>query len=291
MPDHGAAIRVERHVEPSGPAFDLAILDFTVGTIASALTAFGNLNSAILFAATARACGPFGTNGERRQPVSINALAASLGRPFETVRRHANALVEDGLIARSPDGLYVALDSVVEPRVAALVDCCHDRMVALVDQAQHLGDTLPGPHPGIAYDPRVGIGLALDLLLAALECHGQREETPLRLALLLTLERAALRAALDASPSQVIRTSDVARMLDLPYATASRNIDALVACGLVGRDGGHLAPVADDAAVAARMALAGRARVLIARLAQAGFPVTAPTTALIRPRPSLAMAG
>lgn len=290
MPDHGTAIRVERHAEPSGPAFDLAILDFTVGTIASALSAFGNLNSAILFAATARACGPFGTS-ERRHPISINALAASLGRPFETVRRHANALVEDALVTRSADGLCVGLGSVVEPRVAALVDCCHDRMVALVDQAQRLGDTLTGSYPGTAYDPRIGIGLALDLLLAALECHGQREDNPLRLALLLTLERAALRAALDTAPARVIRTSDLARMLDLPYATASRNVDALVARGLIGRDGGHLAPVADDRAAAARAALAGRARLLIARLAQAGFPMTAPTTALIRPRPSLAVAG
>ncbi|RYY44997.1 MAG: hypothetical protein EOP59_05205, partial [Sphingomonadales bacterium] len=90
-----------------GAAFDLHVLAFSVSAMAHALDAFGNLNSAILFAATARACGPFDQTPGRKRPVSINALAASLGRPFETTRRHANALIDEALILRSPNGLSV----------------------------------------------------------------------------------------------------------------------------------------------------------------------------------------
>jgi hypothetical protein len=39
-----------------------------------------------------------------RRPISISALARSLGLPNETVRRHVNALVAAGYAARTPGG-------------------------------------------------------------------------------------------------------------------------------------------------------------------------------------------
>lgn len=271
-----------------GPAFDLRILEFTVAGLAHALDAFGNLNSAILFAATARACGPFDQTPGRKRPVSINALAASIGRPFETTRRHATALIEQGLIDRSPTGLSVTIDAVVEPRVARFTDSCHDQLVRLVEDLARGGFALPSPGADIAYDPRSGVGIALDLLLAAVESHGKREENFTRLALLLAIEWAHGRcteAGPDGASDPVIRTSAAARMLGLPYATTSRNIDALVDRGLLTRSGAGLRPVADaPLAVARRAALADRARQLIGRLAQCGFPMEHPGTAYIRGR-------
>lgn len=266
-----------------GPQFDLLILAFAVSALSHALNAFGNLNSAILFAATARAAGPFDQASGRQRPVSINALAASLGRPFETTRRHANALIDEALVVRSPAGLSVTADAIADPRIARFTDRCHDLLVTLMEDLANAGFALAAPAPDIAYLPRSGTGIALDLLLAAVESHGPREENFTRLALLLAVEWAHRRFAYagpEGATDPVIRTSTAARILGLPYATTSRNIDALVDRGLLGRDGAGLRPVDDAAAQDARIALANRARRLIGRLAQSGFPMQNAAAAL-----------
>ena len=282
---HQASVPLE------GPRFDLHILEFATSAMAHALDSFGNLNSAILFAATARACGPFDQTPGRKRPVSINALAASLGRPFETTRRHANALIEEGLIMRSPDGLSVTIQSIVEPRIARLTDACHDLLVRLVEDLGGNGFALPAARNDAVYDPRSGIGIALDLLLAAVESHGRREENFTRLALLLAVEWAHRRFAGGGSNGgrePLIRTSAAARMLGLPYATTSRNIDALIAGGLLTRAGAGLRPMDNSPlAVEGHVALANRTRLLIGRLAQSGFPMSLPATAYIHQRPPL----
>lgn len=270
-----------------GPAFDLRILEFAVSGLNHALNAFGNLNSAILFAATARACGPLDQAPGRKRPVSINALSASIGRPFETTRRHANALIEEGLIDRSAAGLSVSIESLVEPRIARFTDSCHDLLVRLIDDLARSGYALPPTGTDVTYDPRSGVGIALDLLLAAMESHGKREENFTRLALLLAIEWAhgsLATAGPDWATDPVIRTSAAARLLGLPYATTSRNIDALVDSGLLIRSGAGLRTADVQLAVAGRAALADRARQLIGRLAQCGFPMEHPGTAYIRGR-------
>lgn len=44
---------------------------------------------------------------EHRRPISVSALAQSLGLPFETVRRRTQALARRGLCVAAPAGLYV----------------------------------------------------------------------------------------------------------------------------------------------------------------------------------------
>lgn len=277
-----------------GSRFDLHILEFAVSALAHALDAFGNLNSAIVFAATARACGPFDQTPGRKRPVSINALAASLGRPFETTRRHANALIEEELVTRAPTGLSVTVEALGEPRVARMSDSVHDLLVRLVEDLGNAGFVLPQTAPDMRYDPRSGVGIALDLLLAAIESHGGREENFTRLALLLAVEWAHRRYAYcgaDGARDPIIRTSTAARILGLPYATTSRNIDALVDRGLLVRAGAGLRPVEDPSALAGRAALSNRARQLIGRLAQCGFPMHQPGSAYIRYRTAAPVLG
>ncbi|RYD45928.1 MAG: hypothetical protein EOP60_19880, partial [Sphingomonadales bacterium] len=134
-----------------GPRFDLLILEFTASAMARALETFGNLNSALIFAATARACGPFDQPPARRRLVSINALAASLGRPFETVRRHATALIDQGILMRSPGGLSVSFQAIAEPHVAGMIDHSHDLLVRLIEDARNAGLTLPGARADMPY--------------------------------------------------------------------------------------------------------------------------------------------
>lgn len=271
-----------------GPRFDLLILEFTASAMARALETFGNFNSALIFAATARACGPFDQPTARRRPVSVNALAASLGRPFETVRRHATTLIDQCILTRSPGGLSVSLQAIADPQVAGMIDHSHDLLVRLIEDCRAADFALPPSRADMTYDPRFGAGIALDLMLAAVECHGRREDQLTRLALLLAIEWADRRhRTFDRSDTlrQGIRTSVAARILGLPYATASRNLDALVEAGHLRRTRGGISPVEDDGIVfECRAAVANRARQLIGRLAQAGFPMGQPASAYIRRR-------
>lgn len=264
-----------------------------------AIANFGTLGRAILFVAAARACGPFEAPSTRTgRPVSVNALAASLRRPFETTRRNANALIASGLLARAENGLHVPIQAITDPRAAAFGDHCHDLLVRMIEDARESNLTLPASRTDMAYDPRSGVGIAFDLLLSGFECRDGDDRNLARIALLTAVEWANARSSAAADPHTArgtARPSMIARMLGLPYATAARNIDALVAQGALIRSANGLAVphdrLAEPAAVDSRLALANRARQLLGRLSQAGFPMHQPSIGYIRKRPPLPVQG
>ncbi len=45
-----------------------------------------------------------------RRPVSVHALALSMGLPYETTRRHVNRLISDGLCVRRDSGVIIPGD-------------------------------------------------------------------------------------------------------------------------------------------------------------------------------------
>lgn len=63
-----------------------------------------------------------------RRPVSINAVAASLGLPFETVRRRIRRLVEPGVCAISGDGVLVPATFLASPTYLTSVLVGHYRL-------------------------------------------------------------------------------------------------------------------------------------------------------------------
>ncbi|MEG3180478.1 hypothetical protein [Sphingomonas sp. LT1P40] len=281
-----------------GHRFDALLSEFAASAMSAGIAALGSPNRTLIFAATARACGPFDTGMGRSRPVSVNALAASLERPFETIRRQANMLIETGLVVRNDAGLSVPLHAIADPRAARMTDRCHDLLVRLVEDARAANLMLPEARPSVAYDPRAGVGIALDLLLATVECHSERHENWTRLALLFAIEWASHRFAhppAPDAPTAGVKPSMVARIVGLPYATVSRNIEMLVADGKLRRlpDGLVIAPklLAAPAAAEARIALANRARQLLGRLAQLGFPLEQPALAYIERRPPLPALG
>lgn len=279
-----------------GPLFEGLLAEFAACAMSAGIAALGAPNRAMIFAAAARACGPFDAGPGRSHPVSVNALAASLARPFETIRRQANMLIDAGLLVRNDVGLSVPLQVICDPRVAQMADQCHDLLVRLVEDVRAANFMLPEPRAGVTYDPRGGIGIAFDLLLATVECHHQRKENWTRLALIFAIEWANRRFAHSAGPYLApVKPSTVARILGLPYATVSRNIETLAAAGKLRRvpEGLVIAPDLLDAAAAAdaRLALANRARQLLGRLSQIGFPLDQPAVAYIGSRPALPALG
>lgn len=45
-----------------------------------------------------------------RRPISVHALALELSLPYETTRRHVNALIKQGLCRRNDSGIYVTAE-------------------------------------------------------------------------------------------------------------------------------------------------------------------------------------
>jgi len=55
---------------------------------------------------------------ELRSPVSVNALAESLGIPYETTRRHVNKLIKDGFCVKvGARGVIVPAEVIASPRL------------------------------------------------------------------------------------------------------------------------------------------------------------------------------
>lgn len=268
------------------------MLELGVCAISAAIDGFDTIGRAMVFVAAARACGPFGAHPSR--PISINALAASLNRPFETTRRNANALIDQGLMARFDSGLCVMNQSLTMAMAGQFVDQCHDLLVRLVEDVRASDIPLSSARRDVTYDPRLGTGIAFELLLAGFECHQLLDRNQMRCALLTTVEWATARFG-DDDALVPVKPSTVARVLGLPYATVARNLDILLTNGtLARRDGGLIvAPdhLGSDIAKQARRTLSNRARQLVGRLAQTGFPMQRPAIAYIQRRPPLPALG
>ena len=58
---------------------------------------------------------------EERRPISVNAIAESLGLPFETVRRRIKSLAAQGFCVTTPAGVYVPQAAVTSPAYVQVV--------------------------------------------------------------------------------------------------------------------------------------------------------------------------
>lgn len=279
----------------AGPRLDALLLEFLVCAMAGAIATFGTLGRATVFAAAARACGAYGAAGERGHPISVNALAASLARPFETTRRNANMLIASGWLARNEAGLYVPALALEDSVLLGFATLCHDLLTRLIGDLDAAALALPLPRADIRYHSGTGIGLAFDLLLAGFESREDGEHGLLATALLTTIAWANLRGAGAAADGKApVKPSTVARTLGLPYATVARNLDVLRCAGVLERRADGLVIVSSGttaAPAAPTPALANRARQLIGRAAQAGFPMQTPSRAYIGDRPALPALG
>jgi DNA-binding transcriptional regulator YhcF (GntR family) len=112
---------------------------------------------------------------ELRRPVSVNAVANSLGIPFETARRRVAALVEAGIVRSTPRGVVIPSVALVSPLYKTVTRAHYDLIRELYVRLRGLGflEDLPKPEvPG--YDPdnppiRLVVRLSADYLLRLAE--------------------------------------------------------------------------------------------------------------------------
>jgi len=270
------------------------LAEFLAGAAAAGIRAFdGELDRSILFAVVARrseALAPPGittVHGGRAHTITINALAASLARPFETIRRHVNAMLDVGLLARGPRGIFVPDGVVSRPVIASLLATQHDQFVRLVEKMAASGIALPAPR-ALPYDPSAGTVAALDALLDAVEFGAAHYGCWLEMVILATVVCANdLAAEDDPVPVTIVA---IARTLAMPYSTIRRHAEAMLHEGaLLRRRGGVIAAeawLAQPALAVDSRTHADHVRRILTRLASAGFPFNAPARAYLTGRPA-----
>lgn len=211
---------------------------------------------------------------ELRRPVSVNALAGSLGIPFETVRRHVNKLIEQGSIATAPGGVYVPTLMLTTPQFAAAAGARYRRVREFYDDlvAGNVIEAIPAPPPpsGDPQAPIRAVGRILgDYFFRTMASLHQQVPDPLTGLLLFDVIRASTEhvpsgqaesmrqgwiSEAEWAPMSVAR---LARRLATPYETARRRIGWLVDQGFCLRDRGGvlLAPAYRDSPVAQSVAM------------------------------------
>ena len=239
--------------------------------------------------------------------ISINALSQSMRRPFETVRRHVNALIRAGLCDRSPGGVVVAPRLREDPDVAALMVHLHDSMVWVTGEFHNYGLPLPRAAAGVPYRPEITLAASIDLSLAAFENVGLFINDWLELAVVAAVLMASARpitldpelarryADLDTPPPVerrvAVSTAAISRALDIPYSTVRRQVMAAVESGKLTEHGGGVIIsdmlIGGPAAATVGAAAVTRTASLLGRMVSGGFPFDDPVSAYLSGPPPL----
>lgn len=250
---------------------------------------------------------PQPTSGNEDGGISINALSHSMRRPFETVRRHVNALIAAGLCVRSSGGVVVPSELRDDPDIAALLVQLHDLLVWGIIGFKGAGVPLPRTASGAEYRPDITLAASIDFALATFENVGGPFDSWLELAVVGAVmtgsarpvtfdpELAALYSEGDTVPPLSVRVAisaaQVSRALGIPYSTVRRQVLESIGTGLLVEHDG--AVVVSDQFLGGQMAMetsitiASRAAALLGRLVAGGFPFDDPDQAYIGGPPSL----
>lgn len=229
--------------------------------------------------------------------ISVSAVAASFGQPFETARRHVNELIGDGICERRGLRVRVRRTQFDSPHFNRLLNELHDIMVQLVEQLIEAGVRMPEERNRPGYDRDATIAAAIDLVLAAYEYAAPYYSSWLQMRILSAI--AFLNgAAIAADPALVERygtdelapddlmapasASAVARLLGLSEATARRQVRVALDNGLVVRRGaGVIVPQSarsSEQALSLQRAAVRRAMKAVERMAPSGFRFSRPST-------------
>lgn len=187
---------------------------------------------------------------ELRRAISVNAIAASLGLPFETVRRRTKRLVADGVCEVCPEGILLRQAPLTSERHRHALETAYEQARTLYLRFRRAGclELMALPPPGPVWtdeSPPVRIvwRAASDYVLRMMEHLLPNFHNLTRAFVVLAVVRANTDGLPDAvrgtdgaeaeafvadNLRQPARASDVAAILGLPHETVRRNLAALV---------------------------------------------------------------
>jgi DNA-binding Lrp family transcriptional regulator len=196
-----------------------------------------------------------------RRPISINAVAASLHLPFETVRRRVAEMTATGRCVATPKGVYAPYSALSGPNYDALAMLRYERLRAFYAELKALGalgevDLHPEGAPRHEAPPvRAANRAILAYMMRVVDEVILRWRDPLRGLVFLEMIRAnsertdALQLAMDTPLPDAARTpvtvAALARRVGLPAETVRRHVARLEADGYCRRlSNGWLADLA-----------------------------------------------
>jgi DNA-binding IscR family transcriptional regulator len=200
---------------------------------------------------------------ELRRPVSINALAASLRIPFETVRRHINQLVRQNLVVSAANGVYVPTEVVATPQFTTAMRGRYERVFRFYNDLRTTGLIEPLPCPPLRVDdpgaPVRAVGRILsDYFFRTLDALHRQVPDVLTAMILLDVIRTSSGEITAAQEAEVlragwtppaertpVRVAQISRRLSIPYETTRRHVGWLVEQGFCRREGGGVLLAAD----------------------------------------------
>ncbi len=223
--------------------------------------------------------------------ISVSAIAASLDQPFETARRHANALIEDGLCERRGPRITIRPAMFERAPLRQLLRDLDRIMTRLVGDIAAAGIALPSPHEREHDNPLAAVAAAIDLSLAACEYGAPLFGSWLQMRVLgaafaantrqITANPDLSRYFANEAPAPPnallipVSPAEIARMLDLSVATARRHVRAAIDAGLLARERGGVIYTAELLALGGADALprvaSQRALKTLERLAIEGY--------------------
>lgn len=217
---------------------------------------------------------------DARRPASINAMANSLGIPFETTRRRVKRLEAEGVCTIVPGaGVLIPESFLTSERYLQSVMAAHDRLVGFYGQllAQNLLDPLPDTN----YDIDEGVPLRgaarliSDYLLRGLDGMLREGGDVVTAVTLLALLVAGIEDApwppqadwaLTTVPFRAVSTAELARRLGLAGETVRRHTMQLTEAGLATRDAAGVSVARDILTRPAVQALAEEHAAAVQRL-------------------------
>lgn len=253
----------------------------------------GRIDRFIIYTLAARVTGLSDSEAAAMVPTSAHALAASLGRPYETIRRHVNALIDDGLCVRHGNRVHVTAEGLRRPRIAHLLRWSHDCFVRFVESLAAAGEALPPPRNGTPYEMANGVRTAVDIMLAVLQTNREKHAGWLDLVLFSTVIAANCRNHRVGDPivraNRLVPSRTVARMIGVTPVTAHRHLLAMTGTGQLVRSRGGFRVngvwFAHPTSQAVSDASLQNIRRLLGGLAAQGFPFDEPARAYLAARP------
>lgn len=282
---------------------DRLLAEFHTGVNIASLPLFhGNVDRLLVFALLLRTSL---SRPDRDGAISIHSAALSLGRPFETVRRHVTALTEMGICHRIDAGVTIRPTFWTRPEAERALRRAHDCFVRFVADSTVAGLVQAPPIRAIShFTLEHGLCAASDLLLALVDRNRPLLPEAVDLAIVSAVHHGnAQRLEADARmfggsaqgmstfmPNHALRIAAVARTLALPDTTVRRRVGPLIGAGLPFtrvRTGLIVSAqwLANREDLVARDPRHGTLQMILNRAAAAGFPFPAPASAYCDGRP------
>lgn len=233
------------------------MVEFQMDSLKLALRVFpADLDRAIIFFLVARmSCSEWIAGEAIQRPAaprvfSINALAASLSRPFETVRRHVHGMIDAGICAKHNEGF--ALFPTPERNVDIILyyrDTAN-LILRLAGRLAEQGIPIPATESVAENEVEQLVNAALDICLVALENndHGHWFELALHGALIYEngrdimgtpeLAREYGNLVLTDEQRRPVRIRVLSDDYGIPYATVRRHVDQMLSAGMLRKKRG-----------------------------------------------------